>query len=369
MFKDLLRLLLATVGLPGAEKSMSSSQSAAARNASSLEAGEEDDTDDGWPTIEQMIAGEEHVYLRDGIKKSMSSLPDGMKVREIDISDAAALKQLPAGMDCVELKAANTVFESLPDDIRVKYRLELSGNTNLTHLPDALTVDYLLLRGCTALERLPENLDVFWLDVSGCSALEAWPAEARVKGRFIARNLSQFSELPPWLRRVSELDLRGWQNLVSLPPDMVVTSSIDIAGTGLTFLPEGCRGARILWRGVLIDEHIAFCPDSITASQVLDESNVERRRVLMERMSYERFMREANAKVIHTDKDSRGGVRKLLKVPIKGDEDLVCVSVICPSTDRNYILRVPPATRTCPEAVAWICGFDETAQYQPIMET
>lgn len=368
MLKKLLEFFLASV-FPGAEKSRSASFSNSGQNSERSSEPEDDNGDDGYPTIEQMVAGGDHVYLRDGIKKTITALPENMKVREIDIADATALKQLAAGIECVDLKASGTVFESLPDDIRVSYRLDLIGNRHLTHLPHALNVDYLRLRNCTSLTRLPEKLEVFWLDVSGCTSLESWPVEAKVKGRFIARNCAQFSELPLWLRRISELDVRGWRNLQALPPDLVVTSSLDIADTGLTSIPEGCRGARIHWRGVLIDEQIAFCPESIAVSQVLEEQNVERRRVLMERMGYERFMLEAKAKVIHQDKDTRGGERKLLKVPMRGDEDLVCVSVICPSTQRNYILRVPPATRTCAEAVAWICGFDETAQYQPLMET
>ncbi|NOK61345.1 MAG: hypothetical protein GFH27_549305n114 [Chloroflexi bacterium AL-W] len=52
-----------------------------------------------------------------------------------------------------------------------------------------------------------------------------------------------------------------------------------------------------------------------------------------------------------------------------GDEDLVCVSVICPSTGRQYLIRVPPQTRTCHQAAAWIAGFDDPNAYQPIAET
>lgn len=47
----------------------------------------------------------------------------------------------------------------------------------------------------------------------------------------------------------------------------------------------------------------------------------------------------------------------------------VCVSVQCPSTGRRYLIRVPPNTRTCHQAAAWIAGFDDPRKYNPIIET
>lgn len=64
-----------------------------------------------------------------------------------------------------------------------------------------------------------------------------------------------------------------------------------------------------------------------------------------------------------------GGERRLLRVPMENDEDLVCVSVQCPSTGRRYLIRVPPNTRTCHQAAAWIAGFDDPRKYNPIIET
>jgi len=58
-------------------------------------------------------------------------------------------------------------------------------------------------------------------------------------------------------------------------------------------------------------------------------------------MGYEAFMNEAQAEVIDSDVDP-GGKRQLLRVTMARDEDLVCLSVLCPSTARQYIIRVPP---------------------------
>jgi Domain of unknown function (DUF6745) len=92
------------------------------------------------------------------------------------------------------------------------------------------------------------------------------------------------------------------------------------------------------------------------------------RRVLLERFGLERFLTQANAQVLDVDQDA-GGERKLLRVPIDGDEDLVCVLVHCPSTGLRYILRVPPTMKTCRAAIAWTAGFDDPDAYRPLLET
>jgi|GEM_PF-5634718 len=50
-------------------------------------------------------------------------------------------------------------------------------------------------------------------------------------------------------------------------------------------------------------------------------------------------------------------------------EHLVGLNCRCPSTGREYLLRVPPMTKTCHEAAAWIAGFDDPRDYHPDQET
>ena len=76
-------------------------------------------------------------------------------------------------------------------------------------------------------------------------------------------------------------------------------------------------------------------------AQVLGEGNAEVRRVMLERIGFDRFMQQAGAEMLDGDRDP-GGPRRLLSVKLPGDEDLVCLSVRCPSTGRQYALRVPP---------------------------
>jgi hypothetical protein len=102
--------------------------------------------------------------------------------------------------------------------------------------------------------------------------------------------------------------------------------------------------------------------------EILAETNAERRRVMTERFGLDRFMSQAQARVLDQDRDA-GGPRRLLRIDLAGDEPLVCVSVICPTTHRQFMLRVPPTMTTCRQAVAWTAGFDDPDQYQASVET
>jgi hypothetical protein len=147
-----------------------------------------------------------------------------------------------------------------------------------------------------------------------------------------------------------------------------VSSWVDIGGTRITALPSSLQGAQLRWRGVRIDERIAFHPEQLTAVDTLAEKNAERRRVMIERMGYTRFAKEARARILDEDKDA-GGARQLLFIDLHEDEPLVGLWCRCPSTGRQYFLRVPPKTKSCHEAAAWVAGFDNPALYRPKIET
>lgn len=300
---------------------------------------------------------------------NLSTLPRDLRARRLNLSGCKALQRLPAGLTCFDLDLRDTPIRSLPPDLRVTNRLDLEGCTRLEELPAGLKVGSLILRGCTALRSLPEGLDVYFLDVSGCAKLSGWPRSAAVRiGRLNMAGCVGIRSLPAWLTNLSQLDLRGCASLAELPEGLRVSSWIDIAGTRIASLPASLRGVRLRWRGVPIDERIAFHPEMITAREILAEPNVELRRVLLERKGYETFLRETGSAILDRDRDP-GGERRLLRVPLPGDEDLVCVAVFCPSTTRQYIIRVPPTMRTCRQAAAWIAGFDNPDDYRPIAET
>ncbi len=297
----------------------------------------------------------------------LRALPDHLTCARLDVSGCAHLTQLPEHLQCDELIARDLPLRGLPDTLRAKYRLVLDDCPLLEVLPNDLTVGALSLQRCRVLTALPEGLDVHFLNLTGCEAFARWPERGRVRfGHLIARDCLSLRALPDWLEQVAQLDLSGCVGLTALPEHLQVSAWVDVAATGLSALPDTVR-APLRWRGVRVDERVAFHPEGITGEEVLATQNVELRRVMMERMGYDRFIADVGARVLDRDRDA-GGERQLVSVPLNGDEDFVAVCVRCPSTGRRYVLRVPPTVRSCHAAAAWLAGFDDPGAYHPVIE-
>lgn len=326
----------------------------------------------GCPSLSELPAGLHVRELKlDAIP--LTRWPDDLHIdQRLTIENCPWLTELPEGIDVLDELVIRGCpnLRSLPANLRVRQRFDLSGCASLETIPESLArVPVLILRDCTGLTRLPENLEVNFLDLGNCLNLEALPENGVIRfGRLDLRNCARIRTLPDWIGHISQLNVSGCPNLFSLPEGLSVSSWIDVGGSSLTGLPQECRGVQLRWRGVRIDERIAFQPETITAAEVLSEQNVELRRVKLERLGYEKFFEETDARVLDCDTDP-GGERKLLFVEIEDDEPLVCVSVNCPSTGRNYLIRVPPTMTHCRQAVAWIAGFDNPDDYRPLIET
>jgi hypothetical protein len=308
------------------------------------------------------------LKLRDCVR--VTYLPDDLEVQHLDLGGCTGLMFLPDGLRCYELSLKNTRIDALPAGLRVEYRLDLEGCTELTELPAGLRVGSLVLRGCTGLTALPEGLDVQFLDLQGCSRLSGWPEGARVgMGHLNLRGCSRLAALPASMgrARLSQLDITDCTALTGLPEGLEVVSWIELARSGVKALPRSLADARLRWNGVTIDHRIAFQPETIGVDEVLSQTNAELRRVLLERYGLERFMIDADAEVLDEDRDA-GGLRKLFRVALEGDEPLVGVLVHCPSTGGRYLLRVPPTMTTCHQAIAWTAGFDDPSLYRPMVE-
>lgn len=304
--------------------------------------------------------------LSDLIRRGIS--PEGRRVRVLDLSNEK-ITTLPRGIRCHTLRANQSGLVELPDDLIVEFKIDLSQCSALKKLPHGLKVSVLGLRGCKQLAALPEDMEVDYLDIQDCAALAEWPESARVAiGSVNARNCPLLRSIPASLGPVTSLSLQGCRKITAIPSGVGVRSWIDIADTQITSLPKELSHVSLRWRGVTINSQIAFFPETLTADQVLGEANAEVRRVMVERIGFERFLQQVKAEVVHEDRDP-GGQRQLLRVRLKDDEDLVCVSVGCPSTGRRYIIRVPPNMETCHQAVAWTAGFDKAGDYRPIAET
>ncbi|MCX0269477.1 hypothetical protein NLM24_01860 [Nocardia zapadnayensis] len=107
---------------------------------------------------------------------------------------------------------------------------------------------------------------------------------------------------------------------------------------------------------------------ALTADRIRDEENAELRRVMLEFYGYDRYLSESGAEPVQRDET---GI--LWRIPLTGDEDVVMVEVVNSTpepdgTSRTYRLRVPPATRTAREGVAWTFGVSAT-DYEPLVQT
>ncbi|MGC3961078.1 MAG: hypothetical protein QM813_25050 [Verrucomicrobiota bacterium] len=277
--------------------------------------------------------------------------------------------ELPAGLHCYELDASHSQLVSLPSDLRIDGRLVLDNCRQLQALPEGLAAGSISLRNCASLVALPERLNTWFLDLTGCVRFELWPQQGTIhNGSLVLRGCTGISHLPGWLGRLAQLNLADCSRLREIPDGIAVTSWVDIGGTGITCLPPSMTGAALRWRGVRVNTQIAFHPEQLTAKEALAERNAELRRVMIERMGYLRFAQEAKAKVLDKDQDV-GGPRQLLSIDLQEDEPLVGLSCQCPSTGRQYFLRVPPKMKTCHQAAAWMAGYDDPSLYRPKIET
>jgi hypothetical protein len=297
--------------------------------------------------------------------------PAGLRtgVLQLGLAETKKAVKLPEGLQCYSLSLAGQPLASLPPGLQVEFKLDLTGCEQITKLPQSFSVSTLVLTNCVRLTALPECLDVNFLQLDGCTALRGWPETAQVaRGWVRARGCSALEQLPSRLGPLASLDLRGCRRIASIPPGVTICSWVDIGGSRITSLPETVCHVGLRWRGVPVTAQIAFFPETLKGPDILAERNAELRRVMIERMGFEKFLGEVKAELLDSDRD-RGGERKLLRVRLTDDEPIVVVSLRCPSTGRQYVVRVPPSTLTCHQAVAWTAGFDNPADYVPFEET
>ena len=140
------------------------------------------------------------------------------------------------------------------------------------------------------------------------------------------------------------------------------------------------------WNGVRVPAQVILAPETLTAEQITKEQNQEVRRVMIERMGWERFCVVCKMKVIHRDElvakfptvpvsdlvepgqrfvyDYRDGkeTAELLEaedITDFEDRPLRFVRLTDPSTGRKYTLRVPHDTERCYAGVGWTFGKTE----------
>jgi len=125
------------------------------------------------------------------------------------------------------------------------------------------------------------------------------------------------------------------------------------------------------WEGLHIPGRIAAKNSERARLQVLVRTpNLERRRLLLDRIGYERFLDITDAKLIQHD-----DYGKLWQTTLSIDGEQLRVVEVVNSTpepdgsDRRYFLRVPPEVSTARAAVAWTFDIDDEHQYVLGVET
>lgn len=124
--------------------------------------------------------------------------------------------------------------------------------------------------------------------------------------------------------------------------------------------------------GVLVNDYVVMEPHKITVEAIESDVNLERKRVMIERFGWIRYLSEKNAKIVDRQTDEISGTNEVLfKVslgtrlfgPLRVNRPqmrrrvtarvLVCS---CPSTGRVYIVEVPSFIKTCEDAQSWLRG-------------
>jgi len=132
------------------------------------------------------------------------------------------------------------------------------------------------------------------------------------------------------------------------------------------------------WHGVNTKDDLINDPSSITKDVFMKEENIEQKRIIKEILGTEQFGAILDLEELDRDTDGQGNIQILLKTIDKDplieinegdgeDGHIYFVKVICPSSDREYHICVPPSKNVW-EAVAWT--FDrEGDSYRPTIET
>lgn len=221
--------------------------------------------------------------------------------------------------------------------------------------------------------------EIFWLTVWGHSSLAAdtgdpSPGGAIIQMPYAIVGASKWKHGNPWQQFLTIWSGAGLAWVLRDRVLCVPHPSVRRDDSGRTHADDGPavtwagREDYFFWHGVRVPPSVVLFPGEITAAEVLAERNAEVRRVMIERMTAERFVAQAKGRLLDRDTD-RGGERSLRRIRMNGDEPMTALVVRCPSTRAVHILRVPPRMRTCRQAAAWTFGYRAVETYCPSVET
>ena len=352
---------------------------------------------------------------------AFQKLPDGMTINgSLTLTGCPSFKSLPAGLKVTgSLNLTGLPITHLPKDMEIDGSLLIENCPNLMELPEHLCVQKkFVLRGgpisqlprtlsvkrnlvvekCHEIKKIPESLLIGGsLCFKKCEGLTDFPANLVVRESLRLIQCPNLKKLPDGLTVPNTLDLAcnpalkklpakmnlGSENefwrasliitdcegITSLPDDMKIHhGGIDLAGSGVRDMPESrSKDYRIMWRGTSVASDLVFHPERLSVRDILTERNAELRRLMLERLGADAVLKKAQAVLIDQDTDP-GGTRSLIEITVDSSVHRY-LRCLCPSTGREYLLRVAPSVSSCHAAAAWLAGFDDPSDYQPIQET
>lgn len=119
-------------------------------------------------------------------------------------------------------------------------------------------------------------------------------------------------------------------------------------------------------KGVEVPEYVVMQPEKISFNLILKEKNQEVKSIMLERFGIKQFVSRSKAKVIDSHFEKQGE-SQLLEIDLGRGERGYFAKLVCPTTLKEYLLRVPQ-TKSLKEAIAWTFGMSEE-EYKPLQET
>lgn len=164
--------------------------------------------------------------------------------------------------------------------------------------------------------------------------------------------------LPPeigQLQNLQFLDLSENQ-LTALPPEIVQLQNLqklNLHGTPIQdlspLLNHPNPALQVYCWGVIVPRQYWAHPSQWKAEWLLTESNVEFRRIIIERIGYDRICQELQAIELDSWREYT-----LLKIAENVDvEPIYLLKMTCPSTGHIHALRVPPDLTSARDAIRW----------------
>jgi hypothetical protein len=223
----------------------------------------------------------------------------------------------PSAVPTVTPEQAYTLFRrgETPNALIVNGTLNLHGSAWLHTLPTWLRCTSLIVDDCVNLSVLPSDLHAERLSARRTPSLKEVDGRLSVRDTINLRgsgvqtiradlhatrlNLAHCTSLRQLEGRVSvvHLDVRGCTSLQKLDDGVHVTQTLELAESGLTAVPSTLR-AGLRWNDVPVDAKVAFTPELLSGRDIMNTSNVQRRRMLLERIGVQRFLADVGGLIM-----------------------------------------------------------------------